>query len=68
MADKRKSIVLRFGIVYFIILFLFSLVIYRIVVLQFVEKDEWMEVAAKNKKSDIRVKPNRGNILHAMAA
>jgi|GEM_PF-2712715 len=63
MADKRKSIVLRFGIVYFIILFLFSLVIYRIVVLQFVEKDEWMEVAAKNKKSDIRVKPNRGNIF-----
>lgn len=63
MADKRKSIVLRFGIVYFIILFLFSLVIYRIVVLQFIEKDKWMEVAAKNKKTDIRVKPNRGNIF-----
>jgi len=63
MADKRKSIVLRFGIVYFIILFLFSLVVYRIVVLQFVEKDKWLEVAAKNKKTDIKVKPNRGNIF-----
>lgn len=63
MADKRKSIVMRFGIVYFIMLFFFSLVIYRIIVLQFVEKDEWMAVAAKNKKSDIRVKPNRGNIF-----
>lgn len=63
MADKRKSIVLRFGIVYFIILFLFSLVVYRIVVLQFVEKDKWLEVASKNKKTDIRVKPNRGNIF-----
>lgn len=63
MPDKRKSIVLRFGIVYFIILFLFSLIIYRIVVLQFVEKDEWLALAAKNKKSDIRVRPNRGNIF-----
>jgi cell division protein FtsI (penicillin-binding protein 3) len=63
MADKRKSIVLRFGIVYFFILFLFALVVYRIVVLQFVEKDKWLEVAEKNKKTDIRVKPNRGNIF-----
>ncbi|MDD3077672.1 MAG: penicillin-binding protein [Paludibacter sp.] len=63
MADKRKSIVLRFGIVYFIILFLFSLIIYRIVVLQFIEKDQWLALAAKNKKSDIRVRPNRGNIF-----
>ena len=52
MADKRKSIVLRFGIVYFFILFLFALVVYRIVVLQFVEKDKWLEVAEKNKKTD----------------
>jgi cell division protein FtsI (penicillin-binding protein 3) len=39
------------------------LIIYRIIVLQFIEKDEWMAVAAKNKKSDIRVRPNRGNIF-----
>ncbi len=62
MADKRNSIVFRFGIVYFTILFLFLLVVYRIVVLQFVEKDEWLALASKNKKSDIRVRPNRGNI------
>lgn len=63
MADKRSNIVLRFGIVYFIMLFAFGLIIYRIIVLQFVERDEWMAVAAKNKKTDIMVKPNRGNIF-----
>jgi len=64
MADKRQDIVLRFGIVYFIILILFSLVIYKIVVIQFFEKKEWMAVASKNNnKSDINVNPNRGNIF-----
>jgi cell division protein FtsI (penicillin-binding protein 3) len=54
---------LKFGIVYFIILFAFGLIVYRIFVLQFVERDEWLAVAAKNKKTDITVKPNRGNIF-----
>ncbi|MBN2766231.1 MAG: transpeptidase family protein [Paludibacteraceae bacterium] len=63
MADKRSNIVLRFGIVYLFILIAFGLVIYRIVVLQFIERDQWLEVAAKNKKTDILVKPNRGNIF-----
>ena len=63
MADKRSNIVLKFGIVYFIILFAFGLIVYRIFILQFVERDEWLAVAAKNKKTDITVKPNRGNIF-----
>ncbi len=63
MAGKRDSIVLRFGIVYFGIVLLFVAVILRIVYLQTAEKDEWLAVAAKSRKTDIVVKPNRGNIF-----
>jgi cell division protein FtsI (penicillin-binding protein 3) len=63
MAGKRDSIVLRFGIVYFGIVLLFVAVLGRIIYLQTAEKDEWLAVAAKSKKTDILVKPNRGNIF-----
>lgn len=63
MPDKRKNIVVRFGIVYFIISILFLLVIYKIVQIQFFEKDEWMKLAEKQKISDITVRPKRGNIF-----
>lgn len=62
MADKRKNIVLRFGIVYTIICLSFLLVIYKIIVIQTVERDRWMALAAQSKKTNIVVKPNRGNI------
>jgi len=62
MADKRKYIVLRFGIVYVFICLLFVYVIYNILIIQFVERDNWLAVAAHSKKSNIVVKPNRGNI------
>jgi cell division protein FtsI (penicillin-binding protein 3) len=63
MPDKRKNIVVRFGIVYFIISILFLLVIYKIVQIQFFERDEWMKLAEKQKISDITVRPKRGNIF-----
>jgi cell division protein FtsI (penicillin-binding protein 3) len=62
MADKRKNIVLRFGIVYTIICLSFIAVIYKIIVIQTVERDRWLHLAEQNKKTDIVVKPNRGNI------
>lgn len=62
MADKRKNIVLRFGIVYTIICLSFLLVIYKIVVIQTIERHNWLALAAKNTKTNIVVKPNRGNI------
>jgi cell division protein FtsI (penicillin-binding protein 3) len=62
MADKRKNIVLRFGIVYALICLSFIAVIYKIAVIQFIEQDQWMALAAQSKKTDIVVKPNRGNI------
>ena len=62
MADKRGNIVLRFGIVYTIICLSFLLIIYKIVVIQHVEKDKWLALAARQTKTDIIVKANRGNI------
>ena len=62
MTEKRRNIVLRFGIVYTIICLSFVLVLYRIVKIQFIERSEWMALAAKSVKTDIVVKPNRGNI------
>ena len=62
MTEKRRNIVLRFGIVYTIICLSFVLVLYRIVTIQFVERNQWMALAAKSVKTDIVVKPNRGNI------
>lgn len=38
------------------------LVLYRIIVIQFVEHDRWMALASKSVKTDIIVKSTRGNI------
>jgi len=62
MTDKRKNIVLRFGIVYTLICLSFLLVLFRIVKIQFFERNEWLALAAKNVKTNIVVKPTRGNI------
>jgi cell division protein FtsI (penicillin-binding protein 3) len=62
MADKRKNIVLRFGIVYTVICLSFFAVLYRIIVIQTVERHKWLALAAQSVKSDIVVKPTRGNI------
>ncbi len=62
MTEKRQNIVFKFGIVYGLLCIAFLGVIYRMVILQYVERDEWLKVAEKQKKTDITVKPNRGNI------
>ncbi|MDO9154648.1 MAG: penicillin-binding protein [Paludibacter sp.] len=65
MTDKRSNIVFKFGIVYILICIAFLMVIYRIVVIQFVERSNWLELADKQKKTDVIVKANRGNIFAA---
>lgn len=62
MSDNFKNMILRFGIVYFIIVVAFILVVYKIVVIQTVERDNWLAIQEKSKKSNIIVKPKRGNI------
>ncbi len=62
MADKRKSIVFRFGIIYFVVLLAFLAVVYKIAVIQTVEREELLKLEAKSKKTNIEVKAKRGNI------
>lgn len=63
MTDKRKDIVVRFGIIYLVISVLFVMVIWKIVQIQYVEGEQWMKLAEKQKITDIIVKPKRGNIF-----
>ncbi len=65
MTDKRREIVVRFGIIYLLIAFCFVLVVWKMVQIQFVEGEEWMKLAEKQKITDIIVKPKRGNIYAA---
>jgi len=62
MTDKRKEIVVRFGVIYLLIAGLFVLVVWKIFQIQFVEGEEWLKLAEKQKITDIIVKPKRGNI------
>ena len=63
MTEKRSNIVFKFGIVYIFICIAFILVVYRMFVIQVVERANWLELAEKQKKTDVIVKPNRGNIF-----
>ncbi len=62
MAEKRNKIVLRFGIVYAIMIVLFMLVIGKIFQIQFIDGNKWIEAGSRNFKHNIPVKANRGNI------
>ncbi len=62
MADKRTNIVLRFGIVYIAMSILFVLVIAKIISIQTQEREKLLELADRQKISDIQVRPKRGNI------
>ncbi len=61
--DKRKDLILRFGLIYVLLSVLFIMVIAQIFKVQFVEKDKWMELAKDQVISNIKVKPKRGNIF-----
>jgi len=65
MTDKRREIVVRFGVIYLMIAFFFVLVVWKMIQIQFVEGEEWMKLAEKQKITDIIVKPKRGNIYAA---
>ncbi|MCB9071286.1 MAG: transpeptidase family protein [Prevotellaceae bacterium] len=62
MSSTHQSILARFAIVYLVMVVLFLLAIYKIVVIQVVEKDKWMAVAERLERPDKKVQANRGNI------
>ncbi len=63
MSDRRRNIVIRFGIIYFIVLVaFFGGIVTKIIIIQTTEREQWLQLAQKQTKSDIIVHPNRGNI------
>ena len=65
MSEPGRNIIIRFAAVYIFIVFLLGIVIYNIIVIQTVEREKWLSVGKKNNKTDIIVRPNRGNIYSA---
>jgi len=63
MSSTHQSILVRFAIVYLVMVVLFLFAIYKIVVIQMVEKDKWMAVAERLERPDKEVPANRGNIF-----
>lgn len=62
MSSIKKDIIIRFAIVYFLIVIGFGLVVYKIVRIQYFEGAQWKELSKQNKKEDITVYANRGNV------
>lgn len=62
MQDKKKNIILRYLGICVFALVLFGIIIARIIQIQTKEYDRWMVEASKQKKTDVEVPPNRGNI------
>lgn len=60
--EKKTIRLLRFSLVYFVLLFLFMLPIGKMFRIQLIEREHWMELAKSQVRTDIEVKPNRGNI------
>ena len=63
MSDQQTHTILRFAILFFLIMAGFAVVVIKIITIQTVEKPLWQKVEAKQVKNDIVVMPNRGNIL-----
>ena len=62
MSEPGKNIIGRFAAVYLFIILLLAAVVYNIVKIQTVERQNWLALGSKNDKKDIIVRPNRGNI------
>ena len=61
--NVRKQIRRRYTVVLFLF-FIFVIIIFgRIIKVQFVEGPAWRELAKKQKRENVEVLPNRGNIL-----
>ena len=64
MAKDNKSIIIRFAIVYFIIVFGFLMVVFKLFSTQNKEKESWLKLSDSIRKvnTKIEIEPNRGNI------
>lgn len=63
MSEKERNTILRFAIIFLIILAGFLAVVIKIAVIQYVERDKWMPLAKNQIKDNQPVPATRGNIL-----
>lgn len=62
MNEIRHKIIIRFTLVFLIMVVFFVVIIIHIILIQTTERDELMQLAEKQKISDILIRPKRGNI------
>ena len=62
MTEPGKKIIGRFATIYILIVIMMGVIVYNILKIQTVERENWLELAKKNDKKDIIIRPNRGNI------
>ncbi|WP_284644639.1 peptidoglycan D,D-transpeptidase FtsI family protein [Paenibacillus silviterrae] len=62
-ANKRRQYTLRINVFFFVTFFLFSVLIVRLAMLQFVEGQELRAQEADQTKAQTKIPPIRGNIL-----
>jgi len=62
MNENRRDILVRFGLVYFLILLIFLAIIIKIVVIQTTQRPMWMKLAASLTQADRVAPATRGNI------
>lgn len=63
MDDKRRNTILRFGLVFLMVVVGFLAVMGKIIVIQTVERDQWLKIAEGQVKTNQPIPATRGNIL-----
>ena len=62
MIGNKQNLLIRYIVICAAAFILLSAIIVKIIIIQTKERDRWMQEAAKQKKTDVQVEPNRGNI------
>ena len=65
MIGNKQNLLIRYVVICAIAFVALTAVIGKIIYIQTKERDRWMEEAAKQKRTDVEVAPNRGNIYAA---
>lgn len=62
MTEYKKRLLFRFGLVFFVIVALFGAVLAKIVVLQTIERQDWLRFEQQKKEYTEAIEPTRGAI------
>ena len=68
MSEEQRNIILRFAIIFILIVVGFAFVVGKIFFIQTVERDEWLKIAEKQEPVLRPIPATRGNILDCNGA